>query len=170
MAYRNKTYVCFDADNDMSYYRTMQMWKANDKIDFDFHNAHELNNLRSTSSEETIKRKLKERLVNTKLCMVLVGTQTKNLYKFVRWEIEVALELGIPIVVVNLNNSRTLDNDKCPPILKDKLALHIAYKQKAMTWAIDNWIKGNEININEGNIEPRILTSDTYKSLGLEAI
>ena len=71
MAYRNKTYVAFDADNDMQYYRTMQMWKANDNIDFDFHNAHKLNNLRLTSSEETIKRKLKERLNNTRLMIVL---------------------------------------------------------------------------------------------------
>jgi len=55
MAYRNKTYVAFDADSDIKHYNTMKMWKANDNIDFDFHNAHELNNLRQNSTEDTIK-------------------------------------------------------------------------------------------------------------------
>ena len=27
MAYRNKTYVCFDGDKDMHYYRLMCAWK-----------------------------------------------------------------------------------------------------------------------------------------------
>ena len=29
LAYRNKTYVCFDGDTDMSYYRLMQAWHQN---------------------------------------------------------------------------------------------------------------------------------------------
>lgn len=72
------------------------------KIDFDFYNAHDLNNLRDGSSEETIKTKLKERLKNTKQAIVLVGENTKNLYKFVRWEIDVAMSMDIPIIAVNL--------------------------------------------------------------------
>ena len=26
MAYRNKTYICFDGDNDMLYYNLMKAW------------------------------------------------------------------------------------------------------------------------------------------------
>ena len=37
--------------------------------------------------------------------MVLVGEKTKNLYKFVRWEIELAIKLGLPIIVANLNKT-----------------------------------------------------------------
>ena len=108
MPYRNKTYVAFDADSDMPYYRIMQAWKANDKVDFSFHNAHELNRLRVTSTEMTIKKKLKERLYNTKLIIVLIGKNTKNLYKFVKWEIEVGLNMKLPIIAVNLNNKKNL--------------------------------------------------------------
>ena len=86
MAYRNKTYIAFDADTDIKQYYLMTAWKANDKIDFNFHNAHELNNLRSNTSEKQIKLKLKERLKNTKLMIVLLGESTKNLYKYVRLE------------------------------------------------------------------------------------
>ena len=83
---RNKTYVCFDADTDMWAYGYMKGWKALDHIDFDFDNAHELNNLRDGSTEETIKPKLRERLKFTKVMLVLVGEKTKNLHRFVRWE------------------------------------------------------------------------------------
>ena len=70
MAYRNKTYICFDADNDIHYYNLMKAWKASKKIDFDFYNAHEINTIRDTNQEQTIKRKLRERLQNAKILMV----------------------------------------------------------------------------------------------------
>ena len=73
MTYRNKTYVCFDADNDIHYYRLMLAWKQNDNTDFQFYNAHDLNRLLPTSNEETIKRKLRQRLLNTKVFIVLIG-------------------------------------------------------------------------------------------------
>ena len=37
MAYRNKTYVCFDGDTDMRYYNLMKAWKQNDNTDFNFY-------------------------------------------------------------------------------------------------------------------------------------
>ena len=48
MPYRNKTYIAFDGDTDMSYYRTLQMWKANENINFEFYDAHDLNTARDT--------------------------------------------------------------------------------------------------------------------------
>ena len=167
MAYRNKTYIAFDADTDIKQYYLMTAWNANDDIDFNFHNAHELNNLRANTSEKQIKLKLKERLKNTKLMIVLLGENTKNLYKYVRWEMEVGLEMGLPIVVVNLNNHSSVDHDLCPKILKDELALHIKYKQKAITWAIDNWIDRHNSLLKEGESSSRILGADYYKNNGI---
>ncbi|CAK1697270.1 TIR domain-containing protein [Vibrio crassostreae] len=139
MSYKNKTYVMFDADSDIATYRLMTAWKANKNIDFDFHNAHELNNLRRTASEITIKRKLRERLNNTKQAVLLVGNHTKNLYKFVRWEIEVAIELDIPIVAVNLCNSNS-DTKNTPPILRDRAYfVSIPFEMKKIKYALDNF-------------------------------
>ena len=167
MAYRNKTYIAFDADTDILQYRLLTAWKANDKIDFDFHNAHELNNLRSKTSEKQIKLKLKERLKNTKLMIVLLGESTKNLFKFVRWEMEVALDMGLPIAVVNLNNKANMDDDLCPAILKKELVLHIKYKRKAITWAIDNWIERHNELMNNNETGARVLKSGYYKENGI---
>lgn len=139
MSYRNKTYIAFDADNDMHWYQLMKAWKENDNIDFDFHNAHELNKLRPTASEDQIKRKLRERLNYTKQMIVLVGNSTKNLYKFVRWEIEVALGLDIPIIAVNLDKSNG-STDKTPPILKnDACFVSVPFDLKKIQYALDNF-------------------------------
>jgi len=165
MPYRNKTYVCFDADNDIRYYRLMKAWNAKDNIDFNFHNAHELNNLRNKSSEVTIKGKLRERLKNTKLMIVLIGESTKNLYKFVRWEIEIAMKMEIPIIAVNLNGKKSQDNSLCPPILKDKLAVHVPYKQNIIQYSIDNWIAEHNRWTKEKDFSDKVWKESVYDKL-----
>ena len=110
MAYRNKTYIAFDGDNDMRYYRLMTAWKAHDGFSLNFHNAHDLNTARDSSQEESIKRQLRERFANSKLLVVLIGESTRYLTKFVKWELEVALRLGLPVIGVNLNGSRQMDD------------------------------------------------------------
>lgn len=139
MAYQNKTYVCFDGDTDMCYYRLMCAWKQNDNIPFNFYNAHDLNSARDSSQEETIKAKLRVRLANTKVFIVLVGENTRYLYRFVRWEMEEAIKRQLPIVVVNLNGLRCMDNELCPPILKNAGAVHISFNARIMQHALECW-------------------------------
>lgn len=168
MSYRNKTYVAFDADTDIQYYRIMTAWKENDKIDFDFHNAHDLNNLMKTSSEETIKRRLRERLNNTKSFILLVGEHTKNLTKFVRWEILTAIDKDIPIICVNLNGKKEMDNDLCPPIFKTHIALHVKFGMKPVKKALDLWnAEFIAKQLSEGKGGPYNLPDSVYK--GFEA-
>jgi hypothetical protein len=69
----------------------MKGWKQNDNVDFDFYDAHEVNKLLDGSGEETVKRKLRQRLANTKQAIVLIGDSTKNLHRYVRWELETCL-------------------------------------------------------------------------------
>lgn len=167
MSYRNKTYICFDADTDIWYYNAMKGWKENKKIDFNFHNAHDLNNLRDGSSEETIKRKLKERMKETKVLIVLIGENTKNLYRFVRWEQEIALEMDLPIIAVNLNKKRDLDPLLCPPIIRDKLAIHIPYGIKIIKYALDNWQEEHNQHKKKGEISAYHYIPKVYTDLGL---
>ncbi len=165
--YTNKTYVAFDADNDIRYYRLMQAWKMSDNTSFNFYDAHDLNNLMSYSSEETIKAKLAERLRNTKVFILLVGDSTKNLYKFVRWEIEQAISRKIPIIVVNLNNKKSMDSDRCPAILRDELAIHVSFKQKIIEHAINNWQSSDIEYKNSGKTGAYYYKDSVYQQLGL---
>ena len=166
MAYRNKTYVCFDADNDIRYYRLMQAWKENEKAAFNFHNAHEINNLRDGSSEPTIKRKLRERLAHTKVFVVLIGDATKNLYKYVRWEIEYAVEHDIPIIGVNLNDKKYQD-DLCPPVMKDELAIYVPFRQRIIDYALNHWPASHSSHMKKGDTGAYRYKKHIYDSLGL---
>lgn len=164
MAYRNRTYVIFDGDTDIWAYRYMNGWRANERIDFDFHDAHELNVLTDRSGEDNTKRKLRERLANTKQAVVLVGENTKNLYRFVRWEIETCQEKGIPIVAVNLNGDRRMDPDRCPPILRGTCTVHVAYRAKIIKHALDDFC--DNYARYKGKID--LFYPDTiYEALGL---
>jgi MTH538 TIR-like domain (DUF1863) len=167
MAYRNKTYICFDGDTDMGYYRLMTAWKENDNVSFDFYNAHDLNTARDTSQEESIKNQLRIRLNNSKLLVVLIGEKTKNLRKFVAWEMEVALSLGLHIIGVNLNGLRGYDDNLCPPTIKKALAIHVPFGQKIVDYAMNNWPASYQKHKQDGKTGPYIYTEDTYKNLGL---
>ncbi len=164
MAYKNKTYVCFDADNDIKYYYLMTAWKENEHIAFNFHNAHDINNLRDGSSEEQIKRKLRERLANTKVLVILIENSTKNLYKYVRWEIEYAVEKDIPIIAVNLNKKKRKDN-LCPPILKNELAIFVPFGQKEINYALNYWPSSHIRHRKKGESGSYYYGDDVYNGL-----
>lgn len=167
MAYRNKTYVCFDGDKDIQYYYLMKAWKASDHVDFNFYDAHDLNVARDSSQEASIKSQLSERLKSAKLMVVLIGESTKFLTKFVKWEMEQAIKLDIPIIAVNLNKHNGVDDLRCPPIISNQLCLHIPFKQKALEWAIDNWIINHNGLRTQGKNEARVLSKELSVKLGL---
>ncbi|MBN7760999.1 TIR domain-containing protein [Nitratireductor aquibiodomus] len=166
MAYRNKTYICFDGDTDMRHYRLMTAWVENKNFSFDFHNAHDLNYARDSSQEESIKRQLRARLANSKLFVVLIGEKTKLLTKFVKWEMEAALKLDLPIVGVNLNGSRSID-DRCPPKIKSELAVYVPFGARIIEYAMTNW-PANHLSCRQQNQTGAFHYSEAiYKRLGL---
>lgn len=160
-------YACFDGDNDILYYRLMTAWHENEKFDFTFVNAHNITQARDTSTEESIKRSLRTRLNASDILVVLVGEKTKNLYKFVRWEIEVAIEKGMPIIAVNINKKKSRDDDRCPAILRDALAIHVPFGHKIVDYAIKNWpVRHAELK-KSGETGFRYYVDSVYSSLGL---
>lgn len=166
MAYRNKTYICFDGDTDMHYYRLMTAWAENPKFEFDFYNAHDLNSARDSSQEESIKRQLRERFANSKLFIVLIGEKTKYLTKFVKWEMEVALRLGLPIIGVNLNGSRQQD-DLCPGSIKDALAVFVSFQPAIVQHAMSLWPAEHSNLASKSVTGWRFYNDSVYTSLGL---
>lgn len=167
MAYRNKVFVSFDGDNDIHYYWLMRAWKQSDRSDFNFFDAHDLNVARDTSSEQTIKRRLRERLRNSKTVVSLIGSQTRYLYKFVRWELEQAVALDLPIIGVNLNKRRSLDVDRCPPVIRDQLAVHISFNSKILQYALENWPERHRNLRSSGESGAYYYKDSVYKLLNL---
>lgn len=166
MSYRNKTYVIFDGDTDMWAYAYMKGWKENERVDFNFYDAHDLRPLTDRASEETVKAALRQRMANAKQVVVLVGEQTKNLYRFVQWEIDLALGKNLPIVVVNLNGKRSWDPGRCPAVLTDAYAVHVDFKMRIIKHALDDF---PEEYLRQGSSAsgPREYDNRTYQDLGL---
>ncbi len=149
-------------------YRLMQAWKANDGMDFDFNNAHDLTTIREDSGEDAIKRSLRERMNNSKIFVLLVGEETKKLRKYVPWEIEIAQKADLPIIVVNLNKEKELDSAHCPAMLQNSLSMHIPYGPKIMQYALDYWPESHRTHRSKDENTPYWYNASVYKKLEIE--
>ena len=166
MAYRDKVYVSMDADNDLRYYYLMKAWKQNDYTEFDFRDAHDLNNILD-KSEGSIKAGLQERFRHTKVFVLLVGAHTRYLYKYVRWEIEEAINRDLPCIIVNLNGKRSMDSELCPPIIQNRLAIHISFNSRIMQYALEHWPESNARKEKENLSGAYYYKDSVYEELGL---
>lgn len=167
MSYQNKTFVSFDGDSDIHYYRLMTAWKQHDNMSFNFYNAHDLNSARDSSYEESIKAQLSERLRNTKVFVLLVGQSTRYLRKFVLWEVEQAQKRSLPIIAVNLNGKRSMDSERCPSILQNSLAVHISFNAAIMEHSLENWPTSDSSLRAQRKSGPYYYEDQIYKGLGL---
>ncbi|MBX9991578.1 TIR domain-containing protein [Phreatobacter oligotrophus] len=134
-------YVIFDGDNDKWAYAYMNGWKNNKKIDFHYENAHELDSMTGRAqNEQYVKSRLRQRMEKSTAVVVIIGEKTKSLYKYVRWELELALEMGLPIIAANINKKNGQDDIRCPAIIRNNgNVVHIQYTLEAIKHAMYYW-------------------------------
>lgn len=155
MAYRNGTYIAFHAEgktdptaSDIKYYRMLKAWHEHDDIEFKFVNSHDkVNAVRDTSTAQTIRRSLRERLSNSKNMILIIGETTRKDTDFVPYEIKYAVDTcGIPIICVYTGYASILNpashRAEWPPALTERIdaktvhAIHIPFKQRVIDAAI----------------------------------
>lgn len=169
MSYRNKTYIAFASEDIKSYY-LMTAWKEHEHIDFNFYNAHDLFVARDTSAPETIKRNLRERLKNAKQIILLGSPDCKRKGgdgdSFLAYEIEVILELDLPIVIANLCQTRTIVDANIPkPILDAKhFTASVSFQPRIIQYALDNYASSYAESDMQGSHQ---YGDKTYTGLGL---
>lgn len=169
MSYRNKTYVAF-ASEDIRLYRLMEAWRENDKIDFNFYDAHDLFAARDTSTRETIKRRLRERLKNAKQVVLIGSADAKRKggdnYSFLAHEIDVIQEFDLPIVIANKDGGRNVNSSFIPkPLLDaDYYSLSVSFQPKIIKFALDKYA---QIYSGSSNTGSHYYTEEIYKKLGL---
>jgi hypothetical protein len=98
--------------------------------------------------------------------VVLVGESTKTLWKFVGWEIDLALNLELPIIVVNLNGKRRMGSDRCPAALRTGYVVHVAYKRAIIKYALESFQPSSVDAI--GRQPGRGYGDNVYRLLGIE--
>ncbi len=162
MAYRNGTYIAFHAEgksdptaSDIRYYRLLKAWHEHDDVDFRFVNSHEkVAAVRDTSTKETIKRSLRERLGNSKNMVLVIGKTTKNDTDFVPYEISYAVDTcEIPIIAAYTGYNYVLDPSALRSLWPAALAaridngrarvIHLAFRQSLIDVAIRQYSHSN---------------------------
>lgn len=126
------------SSTDIHYYRLMQAWKENEHIDFNFADCQLTNEINS-ENEAYIKRKCRERINMAGTFISLIGEDTRSKHKYVRWELEVALEKNCRIIGVNLDGSRKVVDKTCPPIIRNIGAIFVPYSPKIIAYALENY-------------------------------
>jgi hypothetical protein len=148
----------------------MEAWKANEHIDFDFFDAHDLFVSRDTSKPETIKRNLRERMKNAKQVVLLGSSDGKRKggdgQSFLAYEIDVIIEFNLPVIVVNLDQNRSVDERFIPKPLLDKkyYTISTSYQPKIIQYALDNYVAAFSKSDKRGAYQYK---PEVYTGLGL---
>jgi Thoeris protein ThsB, TIR-like domain len=180
MAYRNGTYVAFHAEgtsdptkSDFKYYAMLKAWAEHKEIDFSIIDSHEKTAVRDSSTRETLKKRLRERLRNSKHLLLIIGKTTKNDKDWVPEEISYAVdECEIPIIAAYTNYDYivkpSVHENEWPPALKERIdngtarVIHIPFKKEPIKDAIGQF---------DMNKKPQgaltYYTHETYKKWGL---
>jgi len=161
MAYKKKIYVSYDAD-DLIYYNMLQAWCSGETQEFIHYSS---GNIGQKTSDE-IEKVVEEKLRSTICFIVMVSDHTISLGTQMMSEINKAIELDKPIIVVNLNGKRSIDNDLCPSKLKTRMALHLSFNAKIIQKAIDTWPTYYEENKQKGS-GAHYFKPEVYKKLGI---
>lgn len=164
MAYRKKIYVVFDVD-DIIYFNMFQAWctgETQELIHFETSVWNNVNSRKTDGAENSILEKMR----NVSCVVVLVSAHTNPLCPQIQAEINNAIRLNKPIIVVNINGKRSIDNDLCPSALKNYMAIHISFNAKIMQKAIDVWPDYYDQNSGNGSgayfFKPQV-----YQNLGI---
>ncbi len=151
-----RTFVGFSS-TDIHYYWLMLAWKKKTNIDFNFTDCQLAQEIRS-EDEAYIKRRCRERINMAGKFIQLIGQNTRWKYKYVRWEAEVALEKGCTIIGVNLDGSRQMVEQTCPPVIRDVGAIFVSFSPYIIKYALENYEMHDSSNY--------YYRDSVYKSLG----
>lgn len=183
MAYRNGTYVAFHAEgnsdssqSDMKYYRMLTAWHANDSFDFKINNSHDkVSAVRDTSSRETLRNSLRERLGNSCNMLLIIGDKTRNDTDWIPEEITYAIDTcKIPIIAAYPGYDTILNpvalRHLWPASLSARIdsntasVIHIPFRQLPIDDAIKQF---NHDNLPKGG-GLGAYSADTYRGWGLK--
>ncbi|HEM1535621.1 TPA: TIR domain-containing protein [Legionella pneumophila] len=92
-----------------------------------------------SDNEAYIKRKCRERINMAGTFAVLIGKDTRHKHKYVRWEMEVAIEKQCRIIGINIDGSRQVVDATCPPIIRNIGAIFVPFSPKIIAYALEDW-------------------------------
>ena len=132
-------YVAIDANNDIKYYEAFKNMLFQNGDNYNLFDGIEYFKELDKTPDDMLKFKIQKNLERADVVVVLLTKTLKSMRKFSKWQVEHAVNTGLPIIAVNPNRIRSADFDVCPTILKTHLSLHIPYDANAFKVAVMNW-------------------------------
>jgi hypothetical protein len=80
---------------------------------------------------------------------------------------EQAISLSLPLIAVNLNGMRQMDMARCPPVIRDKLCMHISFNAAIMQHSLEHWPAQHDGEKKKGESGPFFYRPEKYRELGL---
>ena len=90
-------------------------------------------------SEELAKPILKKLIAGAGRALVVASSGTKDLEGVFKWQLEICLDLDIPIIVANRNGKRELDVEHCPTLLFGRTVMHVDYEPRIIVKALQKF-------------------------------
>lgn len=144
MAYRTRTYIAADWENDYNAVKKLREWNNDNSLALSFVDAHEFSECRSDDTNNcNIKKNCSQNLDHSKYFVLIIGKKTKHLragyccncksfevcnnkYKtnksFIEFECDYAIRNNLPIIV--LYNSWKVDKSLCIESVVNKTTVH----------------------------------------------
>ncbi len=161
---RTGTYVAFDGQgeenptlSDYRYYALLMKWRENPCYNFNFTNSHEKTySVRDTSSLDTLKKRLCERLSASKNMLIILSDDTRKSGSMLSYEIATAVDFyKIPLILSYvgcgmMRNPQALSN-RWPNELSVRIknetakAIHIPFRMDSIYSAINRFGVNDEI-------------------------
>lgn len=182
--YRNGTYAAFDGNNeidpcksDQKYFQLLKAWKANSEIEFTFSDSHSKTyQVKDSSSIETLKNRLRERMRNSKNFLVIISEDTNYDRGLLNFEIELAVEVyKLPIIVAYvgynwIQNPSLLSSMWCKNLAKyintgEAKCIHVPFKKEPIFDAISQF---SVVNNKYPATSLNYYSDDAYKSWGIK--
>lgn len=180
--YRNGTYVAFDGNNeinptksDRKYFQLLKAWNENENIEFSFSDSHNKTyQVKDTSSDETRKNRLRDRMKNSKNFLVIISDDTNYDRGLLNFEIELAVEeFKLPIIVayigyVKIQNPSELSKKWCKNLFKyinngKARCIHVPFKKEPIFGAISQF---SVVSNNYPATSLNYYNDEAYKSWG----
>lgn len=165
MGYSDKIYVIYDSLANASAYKALKEFKQSDGTNFNFYDGIKYLKSLDKVSDDELKAAIFENMNEASAVIVLLSKNVKSMRKFIKWQIEYAVNEKKVLMSMNCNRLRSLDYDVTPAILKNKLSLFLPYDEKALELALTNWPKSFKEHLENGDTGPYRYDMDVYYDL-----
>ena len=132
MAHKRKVFVSYDYDNDRHYKNLLLAWDQNKQFDFSIRDHSADISINSTNAG-AIKSVISRYINEATYFLVIVGSKT-NKSKWVKWEIQKAIDLGKRIIAVKTDRG----NDSPFELLGVGASWSMSFTYLSIINAIDN--------------------------------